>query len=319
MGGDRLAVVSVDLDEIPCYAAIHGLRSRDESAHAIYERAIDRLAELFASERVPATFFVIGSDLAHGPSAAKVRALAAAGHELASHSLSHLYDFTRRGRPVIEREIAGAEEAFAAASLARPTGFRAPGYTITDEVFDVLAARGYAYDASVFPSPVYYAGKTTFIGLTRLAGRRSHSIVDDPRVLSAPAEPYRVGRPYWRRGNGIVELPVGVTRGVRGHYIGTSVAMAGERGARWLTRAMTGRRVVSLELHGIDAADASKDGLGWLALHQRDLRVPAEAKLRALRAALRTLSAMGHRFVTAAQAARDVPSAAGAFAHESGR
>lgn len=306
MRGERLAVVSVDLDEIPCYAAIHGLSAREESAHAIYERAVDRLAALFADEGVPATFFVIGSDLAHAPSAAKVRALASAGHELASHSLSHLYDFTRRGRAVIEREIAGAEEAFAAASLARPVGFRAPGYTITDDVFDVLAARGYAYDASVFPSPVYYTGKATFIGLTRLAGRRSHSIVDDPRVLSAPAEPYRVGRPYWRRGEGIVELPVGVTRGVRAHYIGTSVAVAGERGARWLTRAMAGRGVVSLELHGIDAADTASDGLSWLAPHQRDLGVSGARKIAALRSAIRTLREMGYRFVTAKDCAASV-------------
>lgn len=301
--GDRLAVVSVDLDEVPCYAAIHGLTPRAESAHAVYDHAVDRLADLFDAENVPATFFVIGSDLAHEPSAAKVRELAGAGHELASHTLSHYYDLTRRDRATIEREIAGNEDAFERVGLARPVGFRAPGYTITDTVFEVLASRGYAYDSSVFPSPVYYAGKATFVGLTSLAGRTSRSVLDDPRVLMAPTEPYRVGRPYWRRGDGIVELPVAVTRGVRAHYIGTSVAMAGERGARLLTRALTGRRVVSLELHGIDASDADADGLGWLAPHQRDLGRSSARKIAALRAAITTLREMGYRFVTARDAA----------------
>ncbi len=302
-GAERLAVVSVDLDEIPCYAAIHGLKADPASAHAVYDHAVDRLADLFADENVPATFFVIGSDLAHEPSAAKVRELAAAGHELASHTLSHYYDLTRRDRATIEREIAGNEEAFERVGLARPVGFRAPGYTITDEVLDVLASRGYAYDSSVFPSPVYYAGKAIFVGLTRLAGRTSRSVLDDPRVLSAPTEPYRVGRPYWRVGHGIVELPVAVTRGARVHYIGTSVAMAGENGARVLTRALTGRRVVSLELHGIDASDADADGLRWLAPHQRDLGRSSVRKIAALRVAIRTLREMGYRFATAREAA----------------
>ncbi len=302
-GGDRVAVVSVDLDEVPCYAAIHGIETEPVSAHAVYDHAVDRLADLFADEDVPATFFVIGLDLAHGPSAAKARQLGAAGHELASHTLSHHYDLTRRDRATIEREIAGNEEAFARAGLPRPVGFRAPGYTITDTVLDVLRERGYAYDSSVFPSPVYYAGKAAFIGLTSLAGRRTRSILDDPRVLTARTEPYRVGRPYWRAGDGIVELPIAVTRGLRAHYIGTSVAMAGETGARLMTRALTGRRVVSLELHGIDASDARLDGLGWLARHQRDLAVPAAKKIAALRAAIRTLRQMGYGFTTARQAA----------------
>jgi hypothetical protein len=305
VAGDRIAVVSVDLDEVPCYAAIHGV-AVEGGAHAIYDHAIDRLAALFDDEEVPATFFVIGSDLAREASAAKVRALAAMGHELASHTLSHYYDLTRRDRRTIELEIAGNEDAFARAGLPRPVGFRAPGYTITDEVFEVLVERGYAYDSSVFPSPTYYAGKAAFVRMMRSLGRVTRSIVDDPRVLLAPAEPYRVGRPYWQRGSGIVELPIAVTRGARAHYIGTSVAMAGERGARMLTRAMSGRRVVSLELHGIDASDADADGLGWLAAHQRDLSRSSEKKIAALRAAIRTLREMGYRFATAKDAATAV-------------
>lgn len=306
MGVDRIAVVSVDLDEIPCYAAIHGLETRPESAHAVYEHAVDRLADLFDDENVPATFFVIGTDLAHAPSADKVRELGAAGHELASHTLSHYYDLTRRDRTTIEREIAGNEEAFERVGLGRPIGFRAPGYTITDTVFEVLASRGYEYDSSVFPSPVYYAAKAAFIGLTRLAGRKSRSVLDDPRVLTANAEPYRVGRPYWRSGNGIVELPVAVTRAARVHYIGTSVAMMGQTGAKLFTRALTGRRVVSLELHGIDASDADADGLGWLAPHQRDLGRSSTRKIASLRSAIRTLREMGYRFTSAREAAGTV-------------
>ena len=128
-------------------------------------------------------------------------------------------------------------------------------------------------------------------------------MVDDPRVLAAPADPYRVGRPYWSRGRGVMELPIGVSRGPRLPYIGTSVALAGTTGARLLTRTVVGRPLVNLEMHGIDLADAEEDGLGFLAPHQPDLRRTAAAKEAAIRSAIATLRAAGYRFVTLREAA----------------
>ncbi len=302
---EKIAIVSVDLDEIPCYAAIHGVPIDGASEHAIYDRAIDRIAALFSSEGVQGTFFVIGSDLGRPASAEKIRTLADHGHEIASHSFSHFYDLTRRDRVAIDAEVARAEQEIERVVGERPVGFRAPGYTITDVVLDVLRDRGYRYDSSVFPCPSYFAAKAAAIRLIALRGRESRSIVDDPRVLTAPVEPYRVGRPYWQRGSGLVELPIAVTRGARLPFIGTTVALAGELGAALLTRQMAGRSVVSFELHGIDLADASADGLSWLAPYQRDLARSASAKEAAIRSALRTLRAMGYRFSTA----RDVAAA----------
>ena len=302
-GTERLAAVSVDLDEIPCYAAIYGIEPPRESAHAIYDHALDRLLRVFDDERVRATFFAIGSDLGRAENAIALRAASNAGHEVASHSMSHLYDLVRRDRATIEREIDEAHDAIERAVGKAPVGFRAPGYTISDTVFDVLESRGYEYDSSVFPCPPYYAAKAAAIGAIAARGRTSRSIVDDPRVLAAPADPYRVGRPYWHHGRGLRELPIGVTRGARLPYIGTTVVMAGERGARLLTRGIVGRPVVSLELHGIDLSDAEADGLEWLRPHQQDLKRTAKEKEAALRAALGALRDAGYRFVTCAQAA----------------
>lgn len=312
----RLCAVSVDLDEIPCYAAIHGLDVPTGSEHAIYERALPRLDALFRELLVPATFFAIGDDVLREPVARALRALAEQGHEIASHSQAHLYDLTRRTREVIRDDVATSLETIERAVGRRPVGFRAPGYTITDEVFDVLRELALSYDSSVFPCPSYWAPKAAIIGArkTREAlgvGRASRSIVDDPRVLGAPADPYypgdarRSGERYWSRGrpDGLLELPIGVTRGARLPFIGTSVALGGETGARLLARQMVGRPVVVLELHGIDLSDAREDGLEWLAPHQPDLRRTAEQKRRAITAAIETLRAHGYDFVTTAEAA----------------
>ena len=294
---ERLAAISVDLDEINCYAAIHGLAAPGGAAHAIYDRALPRLERMFGDEGAPATFFAIGSDLAREQNAAALRRLVAAGHEIANHSLSHFYDLTRRDPATMRAEVRGGIEAIERATGVRPVGFRAPGYTITDDLFDVLADLDVAYDSSVFPCPPYYAAKAVAMAAIAARGRQSRSVLDDPRVLRAPADPYRVGRPYWARGGGVLELPIGVTRGARLPYIGTSVALAGERGARLLTRMIAGRPLVSLELHGIDLADADEDDLAFLRPHQPDLRKTAAEKERALRAAIAELRARGYELV----------------------
>lgn len=310
-GAERLAALSVDLDEIGCYAAIHGLELPwDDSAVAVYERAVDRFSALFAEEHVPATFFAVGTDLDRAVNGERLSKLLTLGHELGNHSRSHFYDLTRRDRATIRQEIADGSAAILRATGKAPVGFRAPGYTVTDTVFEVLAELGVLYDSSVFPCPVYYAAKGAALGNIALHGRKSRSILDDPRVLRASANPYRPGRPYWAPAKrsaapGVLELPIGVTRTVTGRlpYIGTSIVAGSERVARVLTRAILGRPLVNLELHGIDLLDADEDGLDWLRPHQLDLRDGRREKEAALRAAIATLRHAGYRFVTLADAA----------------
>ncbi len=308
---ERLAAISVDLDEVPCYTAIHGITAPDRQGEgAIYGRALPRLVDLFEREAIPATFFVIGRDLESEGNRSRVADLARRGFELANHSYHHHYDLTRRPAEEIREEIVRCAEAIENASGVAPLGFRAPGYTVTDTIFDVLEELGALYDSSVFPCPPYQFAKALAIMWIALRRRKSHSISDDARVLTAPAQPYSTGRPYWRHGTGLLEMPIGVTSWWSGRlpYIGTTLCLAGERRARWLTRRMGGQRFVNLELHGIDAADAQEDGLEFLAPHQPDLRKDASYKLRSLSAAIATLREEGYRFVTLEQAAKAISS-----------
>jgi polysaccharide deacetylase family protein (PEP-CTERM system associated) len=111
----------------------------------------ERLLEIFHASGIVATFFVLGWVAERFPRL--VRAIAAQGHEVASHGYGHrlVYDLTpnafrddvRRAKDLLESTIAGPVY-----------GYRAPSYSVTVKslwALDVLIEEGYAYDASIFP------------------------------------------------------------------------------------------------------------------------------------------------------------------------
>jgi peptidoglycan-N-acetylglucosamine deacetylase len=301
----KLCAISVDLDEIHHYSAIHGLGPRTLNVHAVYDVAVKRLCDWAEVQQLPLTLFAVGADLERESNADVLRRAVTSGHEIGNHSLNHDYALTRLARGDMQREVAGAAELIAERVGVRPTGFRAPGYTTNDELYDVLAECNVAYSSSVFPCPTYYGLKVAAIAAKRLLGRRSASVVDTPRVLTAPTTPYRLGRPYWTRGGGITELPIQTTPGLRLPYIGTFLVWGGERFARWATHRVSNLPFVNLELHGIDVLDRS-DGLEALVPHQYDVRIAVEKKLRILTSIVSLLRRAGYSFCRLDEAAKRV-------------
>lgn len=294
--------ISVDLDEIHHYLAIHGVPELSVDVHAVYDVAVPRLLDWADHRGIALTLFAVGADLGRERNQRALERAVSRGHEIGNHSYSHAYDLTRQSAQVLEADIQRANRVIEEATGFTPRGFRAPGYTITDTVYRVLDAHGFVYSSSVFPCPSYYAAKACAIGLKRLLGRRSSSVLDDPRVLGAPTAPYRVGRPYWTRGVGVLELPIQTTPGLRLPYIGTSVMGFGPSFARLLTAQLLGLPFVNLELHGVDFLGAD-DGVQALAAHQYDLRVPVSRKLEALDGALDRLVSEGYRVRTLSEVA----------------
>src|SRR5262249_54491624 len=117
----RLCAVSVDLDEIGCYSAIHGLPDLPEPAsHAVYRRALPRLLELFDRMSIPATLFACGRDLTDATAARTLRDAAESGHEIGNHSQDHLYDLSRRSRAEIRTQVLEGIESIERATGQRP-------------------------------------------------------------------------------------------------------------------------------------------------------------------------------------------------------
>ena len=81
-----------------------------------------------------------------------VSGLVARGHEVGNHSFEHeswLHLYTREQ---LTEEIINAENAIAAVCSQRPRGFRGPGYSWSETLLEVLAARDYLFDASTLPT-----------------------------------------------------------------------------------------------------------------------------------------------------------------------
>lgn len=310
----RLAAVSIDLDEALEYFRIHALQlpsSESASAHAVYDVALDRIADFGRDLGLPLTLFAIGKDVLRPQNAARLRRFVAEGHAIENHSRSHRYDLTRLDHEVIAAEIEGGRRAIAAAVGVAPTGFRAPGYTVTNTLFDVLEDLGVAFDSSVFPSAPYHAAKAIVRAWLGIRGRSSASILGGPGVLRAPITPYRPGVPYSSRGRrSFVELPIQVIPIIGWPVIGTSIALAGAAGVAAMVAAIRALPFVNLELHGMDFLRA-EDDLHALRGAQPELRVALDVRLGRLRACVEGLRAAGFTFVrldeAAAHFARQIP------------
>ena len=298
----RLCSVSIDLDEIDCYAQIHGLGGAADS-HAVYDLALTRVRSFASDASLPLTLFVIGRDLERPENVEQLRRFVAGGHEIGNHSLDHYYDLTRRAEAEQERQVELATQRLTASLGVRPSGFRAPGYTVSDGLLATVKACGMSYDSSVFPCPPYYAAKAARLLQMKLTGQVSRAILDSPRVLRAPTTPYRVGEPYWTTGTGLLELPIQVAGPLRMPFIGTTLSLLGPSGARLLARSLIGAPFVNLELHGLDFLEA-RDVPPALQSAQPDLRVPLARKLDALAAVLELLRKHGYAAVRLDEAAR---------------
>jgi len=114
-------------------------------------RNVERILELFEQENASATFFTLGWVCERFPEI--VRAIAAAGHEIASHGHEHsrVGTFTQKQFRI---DVEGTRKRLEDVSGTPVVGYRAPSFSIGQETiwaYDVLAEAGYSYSSSVFP------------------------------------------------------------------------------------------------------------------------------------------------------------------------
>jgi polysaccharide deacetylase family protein (PEP-CTERM system associated) len=114
-------------------------------------RNVDALLELLARRGARGTFFVLGWIAEREPG--MVRAIADAGHEIASHGQDHRR--VTHQSPDAFRVSVRDSKAILEDAAGRPViGFRAPSFSIVpglEWALDILLEEGYRYDSSLFP------------------------------------------------------------------------------------------------------------------------------------------------------------------------
>lgn len=209
-----LASISLDADDLWSYMKTHG-DAGWEARPSYLPKFIPAALEAFDRVGIRVTFFIVGIDAARPECAEVLGSIPARGHEVGNHSYEHepwLHLYTPSA---LRADVERAEEAIIQATGQRPVGFRGPGYSWSPALLELLAERGYLFDASTLP---------TYVGpLARAYYFRSALLTDTDRKARAELfgtlrDGRRPVRPYmWRMPNGrsLLEIPVTTVPGIK--------------------------------------------------------------------------------------------------------
>jgi protoporphyrinogen oxidase len=148
------ASLSLDLDNEWAYLMTHGNPIWTEYPSylpVVVPRVLSALRDLGDTK---ITFFVVGLDATRPENHEPIAMLAKAGHDIANHSFRHQPWMHRYSTDELREEFERSEDALESITGVRTTGFRGPGYSLSSGVLQVLAERGYRYDASTLPTVI---------------------------------------------------------------------------------------------------------------------------------------------------------------------
>jgi polysaccharide deacetylase family protein (PEP-CTERM system associated) len=189
MSGEALYLFSVDVEDLRL-----DLPDGDRLAPRVPEM-VDAYLRFLARDSSKGTFFVVGEVARRHPET--VRAIAAAGHELACHSDAHV-PLDRQDRAQFRDDLRRNLDALRAAGADEVEGYRSPCFSLTAKTqwaYAVLADLGFRYSSSVLPAPNPLYGWSGFGPLPRLV----EGIVELPvTLLPLRPLPLPIGGVYFR-------------------------------------------------------------------------------------------------------------------------
>lgn len=200
------ASLSLDLDNKWSYLKTHGDPAW-ERLPSYLGIVVPRVLAILAERGLSITWFIVGQDAILDEHREVLRSIVESGHEVGNHSFHHEPWLHLYSRGQIADELARAEDAIEAATGARPTGFRGPGYSLSETVLDTLLERGYRYDASTFPTYLGPLARTYYFMTAKLtpAERKRRA-----KLFGTLADGNRSLKPYlWKLAKGTIpEIPV---------------------------------------------------------------------------------------------------------------
>jgi len=182
----RINAFTIDVEDYFQVEAMSAVIARDTWSQREYrcERNVGRLLEMLAERKIHGTFFILGWIAERSPQL--VRDIAAAGHEIACHGMSHKLIYKQT--PEEFRAETRQSKALLEDLTGKPVqGYRAASFSIVKKslwALDELIDAGFSYDSSVFPI--------------------QH---DNYGMPDAALEPYEIVAPSGRK---IVEFPMSI-------------------------------------------------------------------------------------------------------------
>jgi peptidoglycan-N-acetylglucosamine deacetylase len=201
-----IASLSLDLDNQWSYMKIHGDPGW-ETFPSYLNLVVPRALAFLEQRELTITFFIVGQDAALEKNWQALRSIAAAGHEIGNHSFHHESWLHLYSEAEIEQEVAIAEQQIQQITGQHPYGFRGPGYSFSPAVLRVLARRGYAYDASTFPTflgPLARAYYFMTSKLSKAEREKRKALFGSFKDGFQPLKPYQ----WHLDGNHLLEIPV---------------------------------------------------------------------------------------------------------------
>lgn len=296
------ANISVDVDSLDCYRAIHGLPLPKQSGpDPVWSKGVVRARELFLEFDLKGTFFLVGRDLLDSRVGELAVELVEQGHEAANHTFDHFYNLRRRGSAEIFYQLQACDQIIEMVTGQRSVGLRVPGYNLSASILSASQEMGHRYDASLFPCPSYWTAKAAVMAVRGLLRQPSRSDFTDLRTLSGPKEPYFPARERpWSKGVELgeyVEFPISVLAKGMIPVIGTSLHLLDLVGWERLWPMIHGQfpHFFSLEFHGLDFIDGQdlegEPDQRELLRRQPDLRISVKEKLARYRRVLASMAA----------------------------
>ena len=151
------------------------------------ERNTHDLLDILGDVGARSTFFVLGWVARRYP--ALVRRIADEGHEIASHTDRH-QQLWSLSRGEVAEELRRSRESLEQVTGTPVLGVRAPNFSISDGVLDVMAEAGYWYDSSFFSLRAHGA----YGRLNREIDPDAPVVEVRPGFLELPMSRVRVGR-----------------------------------------------------------------------------------------------------------------------------
>jgi len=145
--------MTVDVEDYFHVAALAEAIRRDDWSSMEYRADANthKLLQLFADKGIKATFFILGWVAQRSPEL--IRAIHAAGHEIACHGMSHQLVYRQTPQEFLQetRDSKALLEDLIGAPV---HGYRAASWSITKQslwALDVIHDLGFEYDSSIFP------------------------------------------------------------------------------------------------------------------------------------------------------------------------